>query len=525
MKDKNIFIILLLGILFSALMSLNQSKNLIGKNTNLPQLSLSEDWLSPWNQYDNEYGRAITIDESTGDLFTVGYNGTTTNKDIILIKYNNLGQQLWNLTWDNGANEIGYDVALDSQKNIYIAGGNGTTSPDLDGLLLKFNTAGNLVWKTSYDGGSYDNFWALHIDDNDDIFVVSQSILAMYDTVVLKYNSTGDLQWTSVIGGPGYQSCYDITLDGYGNIYLAGLNGSAPSYNYLVVKMDNSGNHIWNRTWGGSQSDQAYAVGVDSFDSIYITGFSNSFGSPNKDITLVKYDNEGNKLWNTTWGSLSDGEESWTLDFDSAGYTYVAGHRGNDIFILKFDSAGSIIWDKYWERSSIHVHWCYDLIIDTNDNIYFTGRSLLTIYDEIITVKLSIDSPGGFTLWSDADDPDDDGEFTLDWSISPRFNNYSLFYSNVSADIDIESDVPWIEGITNHSVDLTLENGTYYFLAVAYNNYGYAVSNYESVLVEIEPSGPVNGGPAIPGYSFLAISISMVGIILVITFKTKKTLK
>ncbi|TFF89843.1 MAG: hypothetical protein EU548_06035 [Promethearchaeota archaeon] len=508
---------------FGSSLLLNQYNEAIEQNAELPQLSLSEDWVSPWSTSGEEYGRGLAIDESTGELFTVGYNGTSTNHDVILIKYNNLGYQLWNITWDDGANELGYDVALDSQKYIYIAGGNGTISPDLDGLLLKFNPAGDLIWKVSYDGGSYDNFWALYIDDNDNIYVVSQSILGTYDTVVLKYNSTGDLQWTSTFGGSGYQTCYDIMLDGDGNIFLAGLNGSAPSFNYLIVKMDNSGNHLWNRTWGGPESDQAFAVGIDPLNNIYITGFSNSF-SANKDITLVKYDDDGNKLWNTTWGS-SYGDESWTLDFDSAGYAYVAGHRGKDIVILKFDTVGNIIWDKYWERLSIHVHWCYDLIIDSNDNIYFTGNSLLTIYNEIITVKLSIDSPGGVDLWSDADDPDENGEFTLYWSVSPRVSNYSLFYSNESADIDIETELPWVETIMDNDIDVTLGNGTYYFLVVAYNDYGYAVSNYESVTVEIQPTSPPDGPPGIPGYALLTISLSMLGVIFAIVVRTKKTLK
>lgn len=527
LKARISYVLLLLlgGILGLYLLNtpIHKPNLFIIENIDEPKLSITEDWFSPWNQYDAEYGRGITIDEDTGELYTVGYNGTTDN-DIILIKYNNLGDQLWNITWDDGANEIGYDVALDSQKNIYVAGGNGTTFPNLDGLLLKFNSSGDLVWKRSYHGGSYDTFWGLQIDSNDDIFVVSQSILTSYDTIVLKYNSTGHMQWLSTFGGLNYQTCYAITLDGDDNIYLAGLNGSAPSYNFLVVKMDSSGNHLWNRTWGGSESDQAFTVGVDSSDNVYIAGSSNSFDSVNKDITLVKFDPNGNKLWNETWDSTgSFQDETWALAFDSAGYIYVGGHQINgDIFILKLDPSGSLISVNYWERGSMYNNWCYDLIVDSNDNIYFTGYTLLTMYYDIITVKLSIDSPGGFTLWSNADDPDDDGEFTLFWSLSPRANNYSLYYSNISANIDIELESPKIQGILNNNVTITLENGTYYLLIVAYNNDGYAVSNYESVTVEIEPSGPTNGDQEIPGFSVLIIILLTVEVILVKLVRSKK---
>jgi hypothetical protein len=415
--------------------------------------------------------------------------------------------------------------------NIYIAGGNGTTFPNFDGLLLKFNSTGDLVWKRSYNGGSSDTFWGLQIDSNNDIYVVSQSLIATYDTIVLKYNSTGDMQWMSTFGGAGYQTCYDITLDSNGNILLACLNGSSTSYNYLVVKMDNSGNHLWNRTWGGSESDQAYAVGVDSSNNVYITGSSNSFGSSEKDITLVKYDVNGNKLWNRTWdstGSMSD--ESWALAFDSAGYIYVGGHQvlGN-VSILKYNSEGTLMVVKYWDRGTTYSNWCYDLIIDSNDVIYLTGFTRLISYYDVMVVQLSIESPGGFTLWTNADDPDDDGNFTLIWSISPRANNYSLYYSNVSANIDIELDSPWIETIENTNIDISLGNGTYYFLVAANNNKDRVVSNYISVTVGIEPSEPTDGNgqppPGIPGFNITALCLIMVGITVVILVKTKKILK
>ena len=100
-----------------------------------------------------------------------------------IIKYNivvikifsiNNGEEQWNITWDNGLDEYGYDVALDSLGNIYVAGGNGTLYPNFDFLLAKFNSSGGLVWKRTYDGGSYDGAWALTIDPQDMIYVVNK---------------------------------------------------------------------------------------------------------------------------------------------------------------------------------------------------------------------------------------------------------------------------------------------------------------------------------------------------------------
>jgi uncharacterized delta-60 repeat protein len=503
---------------------LNHNHNPIKENSDLPKSALLENWNSTWDQFNVEYGQGMTIDENTDELYTVGYNGTP-NNDIIIIKYSNSGNQIWNITWDGGANEFGYDIALDSQKNIYIAGGNGTTFPNYDSLLLKFDSTGTLVWNRTYDGGSYDSSWALYIDSNDQIFLISESILASYDTVLFKYNTSGDLQWSSVISGVGYQTCRDIALDSNGNIYLAGLNGSSPSYNYLVVKLDNAGNHVWNRTWGGVGNDQGFAVGVDSFDNVYITGFSNSYGSTTKDITLIKYDTNGNKLWNRTWGSIFS-DEGRSIGFDSTGYVYVGGYElFANISILKYNSEGTLVWNKTWNKSSSHEHWCHDLIIDSNDKIYFTGHTRLGSFYDIITVKLSIESPGGFYLWSNADFPDDNGNFTLFWSVSPRVNNYSLYYSDTGADIDVESDIPLVQTIWNNQIDVSLEDGTYYFLVVARNNFGYSVSNYTSVTVQIETNGNGQPAPRIPGCNIIVYSLFITGILYIILIRTKKSLK
>lgn len=482
--------------------------------------SLAEDWYKTWDGGSSEFGRGIAVDDDTGEIYVVGYNESI-NYDVILIKYNSLGEEQWNITWDDGQNEIGYDIVLDSQRNIYISGGNGTTFPNYDAMLLKFNTLGQLVWKRYYDGGSYDSSWALTIDSDDNIYMISESILiSSYDTVILKYNTTGDLQWSTIFDGALYQVGHDIVLDSNNNIYIGGLEGSGPDYNYLVAKFDDQGTYLWNNTWGGADNDQGLGIALDSLNNIYITGFSQSFGVPTKEITTVKFDANGNKLWNQTWGSLYE-DEGYSIAIDSAGFLYVGGYElFGDAVILKYSNEGTLIWNKTWQISPSYSHWSYDLIIDTNDQIYFTGSARFGSLYEILTVKLSIESPGGFYLWSNADNPDTDGTFNLAWSMSPRVNNYSLYYSNVSANIDIDSDTPWIQAVLINEVEISLNDGTHYFLVVAYNNYGYAISNYVSINVQIESN--VTTQPGIPGFSLGVLFVIIGGIAFIKVIKYKK---
>jgi len=512
-KRKSLILLLVVFFLWGVITSFYGNNQMTWENrSEILKSSLIEDWYKTWQQGATKYGRGIVVDELNGDIYVIGYNSSI-NYDVILIKYNSLGDQQWNITWDDGKNEIGYDIVLDSQNNIYVSGGNGTTFPNYDAMLLKFNNVGQLVWKRYYDGGSYDSSWALTIDSNDNIYMISESILVSYDTVILKYNSSGDLQWSSIFDGPLYQVGHDIVLDDANNIYIGGLEGSSPDYNYMMAKFDNSGNHIWNKTWGGTDNDQGFGIALDDSNNIYITGFSQSFGVSTKEITTVKFDNNGNKLWNQTWGSLFE-DEGYSIAFDSAGYLYVGGYElFRDAVILKYTSDGTLVWNKTWQISSSYDHWCYDLIIDANDKIYFTGTVRLGSLYDVLTVKLSIESPGGFYLWSTADNPDTDGIFNLTWSISPRVSNYSLYYSNVSANMDIESETPWVETIWNNEIEISFGDGMHYFLVVAYNNYGYAVSNYTSVNVQIATNGPTQ--PGIPGYN-IGILFLLIGVIIFI---------
>ncbi|MHA1284769.1 MAG: lamin tail domain-containing protein [Promethearchaeota archaeon] len=97
-------------------------------------------------------------------------------------------------------------------------------------------------------------------------------------------------------------------------------------------------------------------------------------------------------------------------------------------------------------------------------------------------------TPGSFTLSENADNPDTDGLFSLNWTISQGANNYLLYTYNkpiteinksltTLADLDI-SYLPY---------NINATNGIHYYAIAAYNETGYTLSNYVSVKVEKPP--------------------------------------
>ncbi|KKK48344.1 hypothetical protein LCGC14_3146060, partial [marine sediment metagenome] len=213
-----------------------------------------------------------------------------------------------------------------------------------------------------------------------------------------------------------------------------------------------------------------------------------------KDMVVVKYDTAGNWQWNRTWGtSLND--EARSIGVDSADNLFMYGFTNmENVSIVKFNATGEFLWDKQWGNSTgLSKYWGYDLVIDSFDKIYITGyyRPAGVPSDDLFLVKLSIEvAPGDFTLSSNAGSPDDDGAFTLTWTSSSGANNYSIYqYSKYITEINGSL---IYKGKTN-SLSFPFSgysNGSYYFIAVAHNNFGNRSSNNINIVVSILPPSP-----------------------------------
>ncbi|MFW9987178.1 MAG: C1 family peptidase [Candidatus Odinarchaeota archaeon] len=130
--------------------------------------------------------------------------------------------------------------------------------------------------------------------------------------------------------------------------------------------------------------------------------------------------------------------------------------------------------------------------------------------------------PGDFALSSDADSPDSDGNFTLFWTESNGAISYSIYqYSYYINEIN-DSLTLLEEGNTNRSIALSgYNNGTYFFIVVAYNKFGDTLSNCLEIVVTIPPEED-GGDDGIPGYDLLFIAGIFSTIVVFLTVKKLK---
>lgn len=267
---------------------------------------------------------------------------------------------------------------------------------------LSSSSSLSLKWNITWGGIESDTGRRIAVDAGGNIYVAGYTSSygeGLSDVCLIKYNSSSILQWNKTWGGPLNDFGHDLTIDNEGNIYVTGYTHGfgVDNEDLCLIKFDSNGDIIWNETYGGSGIDKTNGVAVDSESNVYIVGQTNSFGS-NYDIWLLKYNKTGHLQWNETWdGGASDYGEDIIIHSDSnilvTGYTYFGSY--SEVCLINYDTTGTQLWNTTW--GVINHQKGRGLAMDDSENIYITGEKYGSGYWDIFLAKF--DSSGGH-LWN-----------------------------------------------------------------------------------------------------------------------------
>jgi hypothetical protein len=168
-------------------------------------------WYSVFNSQgdNNDDPEAMTAD-SAGNVYVTGRSYIPGHSsDVVTVKYNTWGQQQWTAYYNgpNNVPDVGMDLAVDSQGNVFVTGYTGTNYPDY--LTIKYSPDGVQQWVATYNGGvnGYDKATDIALDEQGNVYVTGISgfpagPIIDFDCATVKYNSAGELQWVGRINGP-----------------------------------------------------------------------------------------------------------------------------------------------------------------------------------------------------------------------------------------------------------------------------------------------------------------------------------
>ena len=129
-------------------------------------------------------------------------------------------------------------------------------------------------------------------------------------------------------------------------------------YDYHVVKLDQQGNKAWDKCFGGTRHDYLMSSIATKEGGFLLAGtsFSNQSGDKKEnnlggsDVWIIRLDENGEELWQKTWGTKSNDEASSVVQSVDEGF-FVAGNINSnkqlfgskDVFVSKFDKEGQLI--------------------------------------------------------------------------------------------------------------------------------------------------------------------------------------
>lgn len=193
-----------------------------------------------------------------GDVYGTGQSGPMYQWDIVTIKVNTSGEVQWVERYNGPAGngwDRGQSLTLDKDGNVYVTGPSANqpgNAPYFDWATIKYSCSGIEQWVRRYDGYGGDD-WAfdIKVDQQKNVYVAGFSMgplpppsLWTDDPTIVKYDSLGNEIWVARYRSPNHQAGWisALALDREDNIYGTGfLADSLTDFDYFTIKYLPSG--------------------------------------------------------------------------------------------------------------------------------------------------------------------------------------------------------------------------------------------------------------------------------------------
>jgi uncharacterized delta-60 repeat protein len=298
--------------------------------------------------------------------------------------------QLWVNKYEGHSSfeDRAYDAEFDSQGNFVVTGKAEYGCTSYDYTTIKYNAAGDTLWYAVYDGtgeNQEDFPNALCIDNQNNTYVTGSSDDSYQEQIAtVAYDVNGNQLWASRYTA-AISAGNDVIADSSGNVYVCGYEEVSNDMDLILIKYDQNGNQVWVRTYDNGFYDEGVKMLIDANQNVIITGVSSGSSFQSRDIITMMYDPSGNMVWQHIWGAplvnnYNDTPVDISLDGTGniyvCGYSYYTNTSNSDYILLKYDQNGNFLWDQNYDSPFNNSEIAQDFVVDSAGNAYMTGYSI-----------------------------------------------------------------------------------------------------------------------------------------------------
>lgn len=313
-------------------------------------------WTHTYGGSDQDGAQSMVL-SNDGSIIITGFKSSGNLKDVLLMKTDVSGNEIWSKTYNLGLNDLGRSVRRTSDGG-YIIGGMTEVNPQtFDPFLIKTDNAGNVQWQAQYDNGFGDDDRGHAVwQTSDGGYILAGQTWLMhgafgnYDMYVVKTDMNGAVQWKKVYyreneGGDVALAVEQLTSGGY---IIGGFTQSSNWASY-IIRTDSLGNTVWSNIYTGPWQSECYDIQATSDGGFIMTGTETSFET-DADFMLAKLDAGGNLLWKKIYGT-EDAEEGQSIQQLSDGGFIVAGMSSHgagswDVYVVRTNAGGDSLWAR-----------------------------------------------------------------------------------------------------------------------------------------------------------------------------------
>ena len=292
-----------------------------------------------------------------------------------------LSGQSWNRTYDYDQGHDGLGSVLPLSNGGYFSFSRIITQSYFGYWAFEVDAYGDTVWTSSIL--DYEHLYSASgsgsiIKTSDGNYLVGATV---YDdsldflALAIKYNTAGDTIWKRSFGTSGFDVTNQVS-ELYPNQYLIAGTRADPTQDFGLYLIDQDGTLIWDRSYPHT-GQVNHMSGFGTMDGGIVMSGSRTINVNDKSLYVLKTDSTGNVLWTKDLGSPWIDNVAFINEYPNGNLMVSGAVRTNPNntqkagYLAELDPNGNTIWTETYQGVSLIF---FTRAVITNTGVVVAGN-------------------------------------------------------------------------------------------------------------------------------------------------------